>query len=323
MLDLCMQRHHRLSRGGASRGRGAPHISLSGGGEAEPRRDPCAAAAGERFVACETTAGPLDICVQPTRAQLGAARFLDMARDDTFFLDAPFFRTVTNFIAQTGIPGDPAVSARWREIGSIADDTPGGHLRRGELSFAGGGKDTRGTQFFITFNDSRHLGDAPWEVAFGYVTEETMAETADHLNTEYGEMYGFNDKGVKQGRIEREGAAYIRHDFPRMSLWKGCRVVPPRDEREAEAAAKRRADAAAGVWRSSGVASPSAEQRLGEEEVAAPAPRILGILPSPKKAPGLYVGVGFGLTLMAFACGSGGYFGGGRARGRSSATKMK
>ena len=98
---------------------------------------------GEKPVACDTTKGPLHICVQPERAPLGAARFLDMVRDTgspAFFDDVPFFRTVRGFISQTGIPGDRATLERWHKAGNIKDDPPGGHLKRGELSFAGGGK---------------------------------------------------------------------------------------------------------------------------------------------------------------------------------------
>lgn len=49
-------------------------------------------------------------------------------------------------------------------------------------------QNTRSTQFFITFNDSKHLGDAPWEVAFGYIEPSSMESTADHLYAGYGEM---------------------------------------------------------------------------------------------------------------------------------------
>lgn len=52
----------------------------------------------------------------------------------------------------------------------------------------GDAQNTRSTQFFITFNDSKHLGDAPWEVAFGYIEPSSMESTADHLYAGYGEM---------------------------------------------------------------------------------------------------------------------------------------
>lgn len=66
----------------------------------------------------------------------------------------PFFRVVPGFLTQFGITPDKALRKHWREQGPILDD-PNDHehrpIKRGYLSFAGGGPNTRDFQFFIAY----------------------------------------------------------------------------------------------------------------------------------------------------------------------------
>jgi peptidyl-prolyl cis-trans isomerase A (cyclophilin A) len=78
-----------------------------------------------------------------------------------------FFRAVENFMVQFGISGDPALNAKWGQQ-AIADDPqwlPRGprRFRRGFVSFAGGGPNSRTTQLFAAYA-GLGLGDAPHEV---------------------------------------------------------------------------------------------------------------------------------------------------------------
>ena len=82
-------------------------------------------------------------------APLGAARFKELVALDDFFPGVRFFRTIKGFMTQFGIPGKPAVASEWKDK-KIADDPSAGiSNKRGYLSFATSGKDSRTTQIFI------------------------------------------------------------------------------------------------------------------------------------------------------------------------------
>lgn len=64
---------------------------------------------------------------------------------------------------------------QWKQRGAIADDphvtANGGYLKRGMVSFAGGGTDSRTTQLFVSLRDSKYLGKANWETPIAQVVE--------------------------------------------------------------------------------------------------------------------------------------------------------
>jgi cyclophilin family peptidyl-prolyl cis-trans isomerase len=147
-------------------------------------------------------------------APLGAQRFVEMATAP-FLRDIGIFRCVKDWIAQTGLSGDntDAAHARWSAaFPTIPDDHPEPRIpfKRGMVSFAGGGDDSRSESFFISYIDSVHLGGAPWETPFGMVIEGGMEEVADQWYDGYGEMQPFNKAGVDQRLIYSEGNAYLR-----------------------------------------------------------------------------------------------------------------
>ena len=148
-------------------------------------------------------------------APLGAARFLELVDTTTpapFFAQVRFFRVLTNFVAQFGISGDPAVSAAWRDK-NLPDDPVVASNTRGSLTFAMGGVDTRTTQIFVNLQDNKRLdgmGFAPFaKVVSGM-------QVVDKLYAGYGE--GAPDgNGPDQSRIQEEGNAYLEQDFPLLS----------------------------------------------------------------------------------------------------------
>merc|ERR1712130_364587 len=91
----------------------------------------------------------------------------------------------------------------------------------GIMSFAGSGKNSRGTQMFFTLaQSSTSLGREDWETPFGQVIYGMNAIKS--INTEYGDS-------VSQGKIWQEGYDYLRKNFERLSYIKYCREI---DENE-------------------------------------------------------------------------------------------
>ena len=180
-------------------------------------------------VALDTTKGTINIDVRRDWAPLGADRFYNLVRLG-FFTDLAFFRVLDKFVAQTGLHGSPEVNTAWRNA-SIKDDPVKESNTTGMVTFATSGPNSRTTQFFINTGDNvglDRMGFAP----FGRVRE---LEVARKLHSGYGEGAP-SGRGPIQSRIQREGNAYLREQFPDLDYIKSATVVA-----EANAPAKQRA----------------------------------------------------------------------------------
>jgi peptidyl-prolyl cis-trans isomerase A (cyclophilin A) len=168
----------------------------------------------------DTTKGKFTVEVTRSLSPNGADRFYNLVRSG-YFKDIAFFRVIPGFMCQFGIHGDPAVSAKWRDA-NIADDPVKGSNTRGTITFATAGPGTRTTQLFINFGDNTGL-DGQGFSPFGKVTEGMSV--VDKINSEYGEgAPGGN--GPAQGRVQMEGNAYLKSDFPNLDYIKSATIVP-------------------------------------------------------------------------------------------------
>jgi peptidyl-prolyl cis-trans isomerase A (cyclophilin A) len=161
-----------------------------------------------------TTKGDVIIQVNRAWAPLGADRFYNLVKGG-FYKDAAFFRIVPRFVAQFGIPARPDVAAAW-DHASIVDDRVTQSNKRGTLTFATSGPNTRTTQIFINFSDNASL-DAQGFAPFGLVTEGM--ENVDKFYAGYGEA-------PDQGRITAFGKAYLDKSFPNLDRIVSATVMP-------------------------------------------------------------------------------------------------
>ncbi|MDD5139692.1 MAG: peptidylprolyl isomerase [Verrucomicrobiales bacterium] len=168
-----------------------------------------------------TTKGNFTIEVTRSLSPNGADRFYNLVRSG-YFKDIAFFRVVPGFMCQFGVHGDPNVSAKWREA-AITDDPVKGSNTRGTITFATAGTNTRTTQLFINFGDNRNL-DGMGFSPFGKVT--VGMDVVDKLYGEYGDAPQFGGHGPDQGRIQGEGNAYLKKDFPNLDYIKSATIVP-------------------------------------------------------------------------------------------------
>lgn len=181
-------------------------------------------------VQCRTTTGPITIDVHHDWAPVGAERFIDMVRSGFFSTQVALFRAVKGFVAQTGISGDPEIHRVWVEKSPLLDDpnwldmSIDKPMKRGYLSYAGSGTDTRGTQFIFMFRDYA-LGGSPWETPFATLSGEESFESMDHWYAGYGDLPAFGGDAPDLGKMYSEGMAYLQRDFPEMDYITGCSVV--------------------------------------------------------------------------------------------------
>jgi peptidyl-prolyl cis-trans isomerase A (cyclophilin A) len=167
----------------------------------------------------DTTKGKFTIEVTRSLAPNGADRFYNLVRSG-YFTDIAFFRVIPGFMCQFGIHGDPTVSAKWREA-TIPDDPVKDSNTRGAITFATAGPNTRTTQLFINFGNNTGL-DGQGFSPFGKVIEGM--DVVDKINSEYGEGAP-NGLGPAQGRIQMEGNAYLKKDFPNLDYIKSATIV--------------------------------------------------------------------------------------------------
>jgi len=166
-----------------------------------------------------TSKGDLVVTVERKWAPLGADRFYTLVKSG-FYDGARFFRVLPGFVVQFGIAGDPALNAKWHNA-NLPDDPVTQSNRRGTVSFATGGPNTRTTQVFINLSDGNARLDARGFSPFGTVTEGM--EIADQFYSGYGEGAP-RGSGPAQDRAEAEGNAYLERDFPRLDYIKKAAI---------------------------------------------------------------------------------------------------
>jgi len=151
-----------------------------------------------------TTKGDVIIEVHRGWAPLGADRFYNLVRAG-FYKDAAFFRVIPGFVAQFGIPARPDVAKVW-DNARIPDDRVLESNKRGTMTFATAGPNTRTSQIFINYRDNTPL-DSQGFAPFGQVTEGM--DLVEKFFSGYGEA-------PDQRLITSQGKAYLDKNFPNL-----------------------------------------------------------------------------------------------------------
>jgi cyclophilin family peptidyl-prolyl cis-trans isomerase len=172
-----------------------------------------------------TTKGIIVVRVIRSWAPHGADRFHALVRSG-FFSDVAFHRTIRNFVAQFGISGDTAISRAWTNR-TIRDDTVRATNKRGTLTFARGGPNSRSTQLYFNLVDNTPRLDTL--NGFGFPPIGRVVEglaVMDSLNSEYsGTRGGQQFPGPSQDSIRALGNDYLHRKFPRLDYILRARVA--------------------------------------------------------------------------------------------------
>jgi cyclophilin family peptidyl-prolyl cis-trans isomerase len=167
----------------------------------------------------ETSKGTFVVDVNREWAPNGADRFYNLVKNG-FYDGVRFFRVLDGFMAQFGINGDPAISAQWREA-RIPDDPVRQSNKRGFITYAMAGPNTRTSQVFINYGDNSAL-DKQGFAPFGQVS--SGMNVVDALHNGYGEGAP-RGQGPDQGRVQTEGNAYLAKNFPRLDFVKKATIT--------------------------------------------------------------------------------------------------
>jgi peptidyl-prolyl cis-trans isomerase A (cyclophilin A) len=163
-----------------------------------------------------TTRGEFTLAVTRAWAPIGADRFYNLVQHH-FYDNSSIFRVVPGFVAQFGLSNFPPVSAAWKKT-EIKDDPVIKSNKKGTITFATAGPNTRTTQVFINLADNQRLdrmGFAP----FGEVQGKGM-NVVEMFYDQYG------DNGPNQDQIQGEGKPYVDKGFPKIDTIKSATIVP-------------------------------------------------------------------------------------------------
>jgi len=163
-----------------------------------------------------TTRGEFTLTVTRAWAPLGADRFYTLVKHH-FYDNASIFRVVPDFVAQFGISAYPAVTNAWKGT-DIKDDPTTQSNKRGYVTFATAGANTRTTQVFINLKDNTFL-DSRGFAPFGVVDADGMKVVGMFYD-----QYGDN-AGPDQGKIETQGKPYVDKGWPKLDTIKSATLL--------------------------------------------------------------------------------------------------
>ena len=177
--------------------------------------DQMTTAAPDSFqVAFETTKGRFDVMVYRIMAPKAADRFYHLVRLK-YFDDMVLYRVVPNFVVQWGIHNDPDVNLAWKDS-NFTDEPVMMSNKRGTISFARGGKDTRTVQLFINLRDNLNLDTLAYGGARGYPPFAKIISGMDVVDQFYG---GYGDTPTReQSAINAEGRAFLDRNYPDLDV---------------------------------------------------------------------------------------------------------
>ena len=186
--------------------------------EPEKKREPVRAPAVFKM-RMETTEGPVVVEVQRDWAPRGADHFYTLVTGK-FFDGVKFHRVVRDFVAQFGINPDMQTDQLWRSF-ELIDDPVKEKNRRGTLTFAARGPNTRTTQLFFNLADNLTL-DKDGFTPVGRVL--SGMEVLDRLTFVYGDLPP-RGRGPDPRKIQTLGYGYLAREFPRLDTIKSAKVV--------------------------------------------------------------------------------------------------
>jgi peptidyl-prolyl cis-trans isomerase A (cyclophilin A) len=191
-----------------------------GGAVPTPTSPAIDAASPESFrVKFATTKGDFTVEVTRAWAPKGADRFYRLVTDG-YFKDIRFFRVLPGFMAQFGASGNPELNARMASL-QILDDPVTQSNKRGMVTFAMAGPNTRSNQFFINYGDNARL-DSQGFPPFGKVVDGM--KVVDAMYGGYGEGAP-NGPGPGQDSIAEKGNEYLQRAFPKLDYIKSATIV--------------------------------------------------------------------------------------------------
>jgi peptidyl-prolyl cis-trans isomerase A (cyclophilin A) len=161
----------------------------------------------------DTSKGAFVVEVHKEWAPLGADRFFNLVKNG-FYDDGRLFRVIPGFMVQFGINGNAAVQSKWLNA-NLKDDPVKQSNKRGFVTFATAGPNTRTTQVFVNYANNARL-DRDGFAPFGEVV--SGMDVLDNLYSGYGEKPNAGNAYLMKGN------AYVSSNFPKLDFIKKATI---------------------------------------------------------------------------------------------------
>lgn len=160
----------------------------------------------------ETTQGNFDIEAKREWSPLAVDRLYQLLKND-FYQDVSIFRVVPNFVAQFGIHNQKEINDFWDK--HKVDDEPVVEKNTAmTISFARGGRKSRGTQLFINLKNNNRLDKLNYGGVKGYPVVAKVVSGEDVVKKFYN---GYREKpSARQDSIHKYGNAFLKNKFPKI-----------------------------------------------------------------------------------------------------------
>jgi len=155
--------------------------------------------------------GKITLQVHPEWAPNAAERFASML-EQGFFEGMPFYKVISGFSTSIGVSTKTALAAKW-EGKPLGHDARVEDNSRGKLSFAT--DDGHPTEMVLSLKDNDFF-DRKGYAPFAEVIDGLFV--LDRLTSSYGSK-------PEPSRIEKEGMAYLKASFPKLSYIQSAEVV--------------------------------------------------------------------------------------------------
>ncbi len=178
--------------------------------------------APETFVTrFETSKGDFDIEVTRRLSPKAADRFYQLVKH-RYFDDVLFYRVNPGFVAQFG-SSDSTAYTNWSSI-KLPDEKVVQSNDRGTLSFARGGKNTRGTDLFINLRDNSRLDTLYYNEVRGFPSFGKVISGMDVVDALYS---GYSDTTMQHSDLMYTNRTGFLKKFPKLDLIEKVNLIAP------------------------------------------------------------------------------------------------
>lgn len=167
-----------------------------------------------------TSEGEILVKMRRSWSPAGVDRVHHLMAND-FYAGARIYRVVDDFVVQWGYSGDPVLDSVWREH-PIPDEPVVASNRRGVVSFARAGPETRSFQLFVNLVDNERLDRLMSGGVEGYPPVGEIVDGVEVVDGFYG---AYQERAPSQDSIRILGNDYLRRDYPQLDSIVSTRVI--------------------------------------------------------------------------------------------------
>ena len=171
--------------------------------------------APDNFIArFETTKGQFTVSIQRNASPLAADRFYQLVLHH-YFTNAVFYRVIPDFVAQFG-NSDTVISAQWDKH-IIQDEKVILGNKRGTISFARSGKNSRSRELFFNLKDNPRLDTINYAGVQGFPVFGHVINGMEVVDSIYA---GYSGKTLGQLDLLYKNRSAFLDSFPKLTLIK-------------------------------------------------------------------------------------------------------